>query len=117
MGNQLFDIILYMLMVLAGLTAALLLKALLARPCDYYEQRIRELKETLKEQRERYENLLKDAAVKNVVMTSLHNAWRSGELKKCYQENGEVRVLMDGTVLCEKGEQSYAIEVEEVEEP
>ena len=88
------------------------------RGCDYssYKQRIEELKEQLRETREHYEQLLRDAAVKSEMMRSLWAAWRSGKLAECYTKNGEARVLADGTVLCEMPDKSksYVISVEEV---
>ena len=62
--------------------------------------------------REHYEQLLRDASIRNSMMVALWNAYRSGELARCYKSGGTVRVLADGTVICEKGEESYAIGVE-----
>ena len=77
-----------------------------------------ELKRQLREEAERlkqhYEQLLKDAAVRNTVMLALYNAWKNGSLSSCYREGGEPAVLADGTVLCKKArdEESYVIKVE-----
>ena len=76
-----------------------------------------ELREQLKEETERlkqhYEQLLKDAAVKNTIMSALYNAWKNGSLSECYKSNGEPTILADGTMLCRKGrdEDSYVIRV------
>jgi len=94
----------------------------LSKPCEEMKEKIEELKERVKEaeealakQRQYYETLLKEAAVKNTVMIALYNAWKKGELKECYESGGEVKILADGTLLCskEKIENSYTIEVEE----
>ncbi|RLG75699.1 MAG: hypothetical protein DRO12_05175 [Thermoprotei archaeon] len=79
----------------------------------------RELKHMLKETEERlklhYEQLLKEAAIKNVMMRGLWEAYRSGEISRCYKDGGEVKVLADGTVICFKAkeEESYSIEGKE----
>ena len=51
-------------------------------------------------------------------MASLYSAWKNGDLGKCYKDGGDVKILADGTLLCSKErlEESYAIQVEEVEE-
>ena len=82
------------------------------------ERRIEELRrehrEEIERMRKHYEILLRDAAIKNTMMVALYNAWRSGLLKKCYSDGGELRVLSDGTCICElpEKEKSYAISVE-----
>jgi len=94
----------------------------LSKPCEEMKEKIEELKqarkdaeEALTKQRQYYETLLKEAAVKNTVMIALYNAWKGGKLRECYSSGGEVKILADGTLLCqkEKIEDSYAIEVEE----
>jgi len=69
----------------------------------------REVSEREESVRQHYEQLLKDAAVRNSMMVGLWNAYRSGELSKCYRLGGEVRILADGVVVCERGEESYAV--------
>ena len=69
----------------------------------------KEMAEREKAIREHYEQLLRDASIKNSMMVALWNAYKSGELARCYKSGGTVRVLADGTVICEKGEESYAI--------
>jgi len=59
--------------------------------------------------RQHYEQLLRDSAIRNSMMVGLWNAYRSGELSRCYRLGGEVRILVDGVVVCEKGEESYAV--------
>lgn len=70
------------------------------------------LKDEIEDLRNHYEQLLRDAAIKNALMTALYNAWRRGELRKCYAKGGDVRILADGTILCsrERLEESYTIE-------
>lgn len=60
-----------------------------------------------------YEQLLKDAAVKNTIMSALYNAWKNGSLSECYKSDGMPTILADGTMLCRKGkdEESYVIRV------
>ena len=79
------------------------------------KEKIKELKEELKRQKQHYEELLKEAAIKNAMMVSLWNAWKSGKLKECYNNGGSVRILADGSIMCrkEKEEESYVIEVGE----
>jgi len=120
------ELIVYTLIWVIGLITIVITKEVfLQKTCKKHEERIEELKQELNEakealdkQRQHYETLLKDAAVKNAVMIALYNAWKKGELKKCYSEGGEVRILADGTLLCHKNEieESYTIEVEEEEE-
>jgi len=100
------------LVVWLGLLGSLvLLKLLLQRPCDYsqYENRIRELKEQLREQKEHYEMIIRDIGIKSVMMQALWDAFTAGELQKCIREGGSPRVLADGAVICDKGSQSYLI--------
>ena len=76
----------------------------------------KELRKRLRDEADRitkhYELLLKDAAIKNALMTALYDAWNSGKLKECYSGGGEVRILADGTLICSKAklEESYTIE-------
>jgi len=59
-----------------------------------------------------YEHLLRDSAIRNSMMVGLWNAFKNGELSRCYGDGGKVRLLADGTVICEKGERSYAVKGE-----
>jgi len=78
-------------------------------------ERLRREIELLERERERlrqhYESLLRDAVVRNEIALALYDAWRSGRLRECYAGGGDVRVLADGTVVCElpERERSYAI--------
>ena len=94
------------------------------------EERIRELREQLREERRRvreelmdcrrhYEELLKEAGLRNVMALALWNAYKSGELARCYEKHGTLRVLADGSVICWLGEaeRSYTIPVEPREGP
>ena len=78
-----------------------------------------ELKKQLKSECDRlkqyYEQLLKDAAVKNTIMSALYNAWKNGSLSECYKSNGTLTILADGTLMCRKSrdEDSYVIRVED----
>jgi len=69
----------------------------------------REVNERETSVRQHYEQLLRDSAIRNSMMVGLWNAYRSGELPRCYEGGGRVRVLADGTVVCERGEESYAV--------
>ena len=69
----------------------------------------REVSEKESSIRQHYEQLLRDSAIRNSMMVGLWNAYRSGELSRCYRLGGEVRILVDGVVVCEKGEESYAV--------
>lgn len=108
----------------AALVVAILymLKAMFSRDKDAEIERLRrenrELRRECREEIERlkrhYETLLKDAAIRNVMMRGLWEAYRSGELTRCYEEGGYIKVLADGTVVCYKAEEeeSYAIRTE-----
>ena len=115
MGMGLDMVLEYVLVWLAGIATIAVLVALAPKRRDpekeRLKERVEELERELREQREHYERLLRDAAVKNAMMTGLWSAYRSGELHACYREGGRVRVLADGTVLCEgeRDEESYAI--------
>lgn len=93
------------------------------------EARISELRMQLREERKRvkdelrdcrrhYETLLKEAGLRNVMALALWQAYKSGELTRCYDKGGRVRVLADGSVICwrDKPEQSYTITLEEEKE-
>ena len=73
----------------------------------------RELRKRLREEvesvKQHYEQLLKDAAVRNLMMSGLWTAYTSGGLQRCFRDNGNPKVLADGTVICDKGEGSYTI--------
>lgn len=117
------DILMLTAIAVAWIAAAALLRSILSRDeVEALKRENRELRNRLKEEvesiRRHYEMLLKDAAVKNAIMSALYNAWKSGELKKCYSEGGEVRILADSTVLCSKEsiDESYAINIGNNEE-
>ena len=117
-----YDALLEQLLFFMGIIALFViiivfLRDLLKPKCnyEYYRQQIRELKEHMARERNYYKQLLKDTAVKNDMMRGLWSAYRSGDLSKCYEEQGKPRVLSDGTVICEAGEKSYAIPREEEE--
>ena len=78
-------------------------------------QRIKDLREQLEFEKKRCDELLRDAAIKNAIMTALYAAWRKGELEECYRRGGRFRVLADGTPICELPERdkSYSIRVDE----
>jgi len=113
------ELLVYVTLFLAVLASIVIIRILFFEHSDkekeLLKQRIKELEEQIELQRKHYELLLKDAAVKNTVMVSLYNAWRNGELRKCYSKGGEIRVLFDGTIICEMPdkEKSYAIRGEE----
>lgn len=100
-----------------------MLKAMFSHSKEEELERLRkENRELRREVREReehlkkyYEQLLKEAAIKNVMMRGLWEAYRSGEISRCYKDGGEVKVLADGTVICFKAkeEESYSIEGKE----
>jgi len=123
--TEVIELFMYIVLwVVALITIVIFKEVFSSKTCKEYNEKIEELKEKVKEaeealakQRQYYETLLKDAAVKNTMMVALYNAWKKGELKKCYSEGGEVRILADGTLLCHKKEieESYTIEVEEEE--
>ena len=69
----------------------------------------REVSEKESSIRQHYEQLLRDSAIRNSMMVGLWNAYRSGELSRCYESGGKVRVLADGVVVCERGEESFAV--------
>ena len=106
------------LTVALAMTIPLILKILFTRACDYsgYEQRIKELREMLEEQRQHYEQLLRDAAVKNEMMRGLWSAFTSGGLEKCYRDGGRPKVLADGAVVCDRPDKPYVIAWERLEE-
>ena len=110
------------LLILSGIVAlwvciAALLRNMFSRGKDEENKRLRkenrELREELrkreKELRQHYEQLLKEAAIKNAMMLALWNAYKTGELGKCYEEGGYIKVLADGTAICWKldEEKSY----------
>ena len=71
----------------------------------------REIKETEERLRAHYEQLLKEASIKNTIMIALYEAWKEGKLAQCYRDGGDVKILADGTVLCDMGdpEKSYVV--------
>ena len=80
------------------------------RKCREESQRLlASLAEKERALKEHYEQLLRDSAIRNSMMVGLWNAYRSGELARCYRAGGSIRVLADGTVVCERGEESYAV--------
>ncbi len=89
---------------------AMLKELFSSNDCKAWEQRVGELKDMLEKQRRHYELLLKDAAVKNSMMRGLWNAFRQGKLRDCYSDGGEIRVLADGYVICEKQEKPARVE-------
>lgn len=118
--------------VIVLLWLAIIALARIAFRRSNYEERINELRRQLREERKHireelrecrrhYEGLLKEAGLKNVMALALWNAYKSGELAKCYEKRGTLRVLADGSVICwrESPERSYAIPValEEAEGP
>jgi len=124
--GSLADVVVTTLAVgLVGVALALIVVAvaqrLLLSPGEEDLRRCREELATLRREvneretsvRQHYEQLLRDSAIKNSMMVGLWNAYRSGELSRCYEGGGRVRVLADGTVVCEKGEESYAVKVGE----
>jgi len=121
-GVQLAHVTDILLLVLAALAAVdlLLLAAYLAnrvgtpidelRKCREESQRLlASLAEKERALKEHYEQLLRDSAIRNSMMVGLWNAYRSGEVVRCYKGGGSIRVLADGTVVCERGEESYAV--------
>ncbi|BEP17064.1 hypothetical protein PYJP_04160 [Pyrofollis japonicus] len=130
LGYPVLNYLFYSLIFLVWVFIILVLRDLFSRGREEkLRQRIRELEEELartrreareevEQVRQHYETLLKEAAIRNTIMASLYNAWRSGELKKCYGNKGELRVLADGTVICElpEKEKSYAIPVDNEQE-
>ncbi len=75
------------------------------------EELRKRLREEVESVRQHYEKLLRDVALRNTIALALYNAWLHGKLGKCYREGGEIRVLADGTIICEMVDKSYAIEV------
>ena len=115
------------ILVLSGIIALwtgtfVLLKATFSRGKDEEIRRLRkenmdlreELRKREKELRQHYEALLRDAAIKNAMMLALWNAYKTGELGKCYEEGGYIKVLADGTAICWKSDEdkSYVIKSE-----
>jgi len=96
---------------LAGLVSAFIIRELLSsdRYIRSLKERIRELQEQLREREKHYEQLLREAAIRNNMMLALWKAFVSGQLEKCYREGGKPRVLSDGVVICDVGEKSYTI--------
>ena len=122
LGSPVLTYLFYSLLLLVWIFILVVLRDLFAPREKQLRERIRQLEEKLREKerehreevehlRRHYEELLKEAAIKNTVMSALYHAWQRGELRKCYRDGGEVRILADGTVLCElpKKEKSYAI--------
>lgn len=82
------------------------------REKEELRRRISELKDELEKTRKHYEGLLKDSAIKNAMMLGLWNAYVSGKLHECYKQGGKLRILADGTCICEieeEPEKSYTI--------
>jgi len=77
---------------------------------SYWKERVHELEKQLELQKEHYEQLLKDAAIKNTIMTSLYNAWTSGKLQKAIKEGYEIEILADGTIVISKGDEKWNLE-------
>jgi len=120
------DILLLTATVALVVSIAYMIKEMLSRSKEEELERLRrenrELKRELRETEERlkhyYEGLLRDAAVKNAMMVGLWNAYKSGELSKCYEGGGFIKVLADGSVICYKKseEESYVIKERELPE-
>ena len=80
--------------------------------CERENEKLRkELKEETERLRQYYETLLRDASIRNAMMVGLWEAYRRGDLEKCYRDAGKVRVLADGTVICDmvNPEESYTL--------
>ena len=75
----------------------------------YWKNRAKELEEEIERIKDHYENMLKDVAIKNVMMKSLYDAWRSGKLQKAIKEGYEVELLADGTIILTKGEERWSL--------
>jgi len=91
----------------------------LRRENEALSRKLREQEECCRQEiekiRRHYEQLLREASIKSTVMAALYSAWKDGKLRDCYAQDGEVRILADGTMICElpEKEKSYAISVGE----
>ena len=65
-------------------------------------ERLRQRIIELEKENSRLRHLLSESSSMNDMLNGLWNAYKNDLLRKCYQDNGSVRVLADGTVICEK---------------
>lgn len=73
------------------------------------QEKVRTLEAELARQAEHCQQRLAEAGIRNVMMTGLWRAFVSGGLKDCIATGGQVKVLSDGAVICEKEGDSHVI--------
>ena len=116
--NELFHLLVLSCIVLVWVVSLSILRDIVSRGNPEVERLKREIERLERErekQRQYYERLLRDTTIRNTIALAVYEAWKTGKLKECYMKGGEVRVLADGTVICElpEKEKSYAIGVKE----
>jgi len=115
--NELIHLLILSSTVLVWLLSLHILRDIVSRgnpEAERLRREVERLEREREEQRRYYERLLRDTAMRNTIALALYEAWKNGKLRECYMEGGEVRVLADGTVICElpEKEKSYAMEVQ-----